>query len=65
MTAPRPFPPKPIFVRVAHAQEMFGVHRATIYRWAEAGKVTIHKVGSVSLLNVAEMEAMITGGKSA
>lgn len=57
--------PKPLFVRVSDAKEMFGVHRATIYRWAEAGKLTIHKVGSVSLLSVAEMEAMITGGKSA
>lgn len=50
---------QPIYVRVTDSRKVLGVHPATIYRWAKAGRVTIHKVGSVSLLRVAEVEAMI------
>ena len=54
----------PLYVRVAQAQEVFGLHRSTIYRWASAGLLTIHKRGNCSFLRVAEMESLIEGGDS-
>lgn len=52
-------PVPPLYVRVSDSRKVFGMHPATVYRWAKAGKLTIHKVGSVSLLRVSDVEAMI------
>ncbi|WP_226622621.1 helix-turn-helix domain-containing protein [Alloyangia pacifica] len=55
MTAPI----KALYVRMAHAQEVFGIHRVTFYRWAEAGQIRVYKRGAMSLLKVAEIEAFL------
>ncbi|MBR9836992.1 MAG: helix-turn-helix domain-containing protein [Rhodobacteraceae bacterium] len=52
---------KPLYVRVASAQAYFGIHRATFYRWANAGRIKIYKQGPISLLKVAEVEAFLEG----
>ena len=52
-----------IYTRVSRAQEIFGVHRATIYRWASTGKIKIYKRGRCSFLKNAEMEELIEGGE--
>ena len=49
---------KPIYVRVSRAQEVFGLHRSTIYRLSARGKLTIHKLGAVALVRVDEMELL-------
>lgn len=54
-----------LYVRVADSRKVFGVHPATVYRWAKAGKLTIHKVGSVSLLRVSEVHTFIRDGGKA
>lgn len=51
----------PLFVRVSAAQERFGIHRATVYRAAQRGELTIHKRGAMSWLETAEMIAWIKG----
>ncbi|NDW00062.1 helix-turn-helix domain-containing protein [Salipiger sp. PrR002] len=50
---------KPLYVRLAQAQEVFGIHRVTFYRWAAAGQIRIHKKGAMSLLKVSEVEAFL------
>lgn len=52
----------PIFVRPAQIKALFGIHRATLYRWAAAGHITIHKRGAASFVSVAEISNFITGG---
>lgn len=52
---------KPIYVRVAEAQRMFGIGKSTIYEMRERGEITIHKRGKTSLLKVEEMERAIEG----
>jgi|GEM_PF-2752592 len=54
---------KPIYVRVSRSQEVFGLHRSTIYRLSARGKITIHKLGAVALVRVDEMERLIEGRK--
>lgn len=51
--------PKPLYVRVSQSQDVFGIHRATIYRWANKGWIRIYKRGAISLLKVAEIEALL------
>ena len=51
---------RPLYVRMSRAQGMFGVHRSTIYRWCKDGLLTIHKRGRVSLIRVAEFEALVS-----
>lgn len=53
----------PIYVRPSRAQQMFGVHRATLYRWADAGHITIHKRGTASFVRVDEVRACIEGSQ--
>ncbi len=47
---------RPIFIRVSRSQEMFGVHRSTVYRWAEKGWIKIYKRGNVSVVRLSEVE---------
>ncbi len=52
---------RPIFVRLFRSQEAFGVHRSTIYRWAQAGIIRIYKRGNISVVRVADVEAVLSG----
>jgi len=49
----------PIYTRVKDAPKVFGLTRTTIYRWANSGKITIHKVDGCSFLKIAEVSAII------
>ncbi len=51
----------PIFIRPYQAPEMLGVCRGTIYNWAKAGHITIHKRGSASFIQVSEVRDFILG----
>ena len=53
---------RPMFVRVCRSQEVFGVHRSTVYRWAERGWIKIYKRGNVSVVRPEEVEAMFNAG---
>ncbi|NDV49563.1 helix-turn-helix domain-containing protein [Yangia sp. PrR007] len=46
-------------VRLAQAQEVFGIRRVTFYRWAAAGQIRIYKKGEISLLKVSEIETFL------
>lgn len=50
-----------IYVRPVECQALFGMHRATLYRWAKEGKITIHKRGSASFVRVDDVRALIEG----
>lgn len=49
---------RPVFVRVCRSQDVFGVHRSTVYRWAERGWIRIYKRGNVSVVRMADVEAL-------
>lgn len=51
----------PIFTRICQVQEVFGIHRTTIYRMEKDGKITIHRRGNQSFVRVSDMERLITG----
>ncbi len=57
-------PVKPIYVRVRDVQEVFGLSKRTVYRLNDEGRIRIRKFGSMSLLKVEEMEALIEGEES-
>ena len=50
-----------IYFRPTECPALFGISVATLYRWAAAKRITIHKAGSISLVKVADMEAAIEG----
>lgn len=52
---------QPLFIRPGQAPEAFGISRATLYRWAEQGKVKIYKRGSSSFVSVEEVSNFIVG----
>ncbi|WP_017999052.1 helix-turn-helix domain-containing protein [Paracoccus sp. N5] len=58
-----PAVPQPIYIRPGKAQQMFGVHRATLYRWANAGHITIHKRGAATFVRLDEVRAFIEGNQ--
>jgi len=43
---------------VAAAAEEIGIHHATLYRWAEAGKVAFVRFGSIMFIPVTEVERL-------
>lgn len=51
--------PKPIFVRPCDVQAVFGIHRSTVYRWAAAGLIEIHRRGRMSFIRAEELEKLI------
>ena len=53
--------PTPIFVRPMQVPAVYGISRATLYRWASKGLVTIHKRGGCSFVRRDEMDAAIMG----
>lgn len=56
--------PLPLFIRPARVSELFGIHRATLYRWAAAGHVKIHKRGAATFVSVKELSDFITGNQT-
>lgn len=50
---------EPLYVPVSDSRKVFAMRPATVCRWAKAGRLTLRKVGSVSLLGVSEVEAII------
>ncbi len=52
---------RPVTCRPAQAQQVFGVSRATIYRWADKGHIKIYKRGGVALVKVEDVLSYITG----
>lgn len=40
---------------IAAAAELIGVHHATLYRWAEAGKVSFVRFGGIMFIPVTEV----------
>ncbi len=50
---------RPIYVRVCRSKEAFGVHRSTVYRWAQKGWIRIYKRGNVALVRLSEVEAFL------
>lgn len=49
------------FIRPSQAQDVFGISRATLYRWAGKGWITIHKRGGCSFVEVDQLKKAITG----
>lgn len=52
---------KPQYCRVSDSQEVFGIHRATIYRAAAKGLITIYKRQGMAFLKVSEVAGWIEG----
>ncbi len=50
---------KPLYVRIAHAPEIFGIGLSTIYGMSDRGEIKIYKRGSTALIKVEEMERAI------
>lgn len=53
--------PLPVYVRPRDSKLVFGISRATLYRWADRGAITIFRRGSASFVSVAEVSAYIEG----
>lgn len=51
-----------IYFRPTECLALFSISVATLYRWAAAGRIKIHKAGAMSLVKVADMQAVIEGG---
>lgn len=51
--------PKPITVRVRDACRMTGIGRSKLYLLIEEGEIEIIKVGSITLIPVASLEAFL------
>ena len=54
---------KPITVRVREACRMTGIGRSKLYLLIEEGEIEIIKVGSMTLIPVASLEAFLEGRK--
>jgi len=50
---------RPLYIRPSQAQQVFGIHRSTLYRWAQTGAFRIFRRGSVSLVRVEDVERFI------
>lgn len=50
-----------IMVRVSQAQSAFGVHKSTLYRWANQNHIAIHRRGSMSFVDPIEVKNFIMG----
>lgn len=45
-------------LNVNAASEKIGIHHATLYRWAEAGKVAFVRFGGIMFIPVTEVERL-------
>ncbi|WP_296763788.1 helix-turn-helix domain-containing protein [Sediminimonas sp.] len=55
------YPAATITCRPSQAPQVFGVSRATIYRWAKAGHITLYHRGGMAFVRVDDVLAYITG----
>jgi len=60
-TPPAAMQQSAVMVRVSQAKAAFGVHRATLYRWAASDHIRIHKRGSMSFVDPTEVKNFIKG----
>ena len=51
----------PVTCRPTQAPQVFGVSRATIYRWAEKGHIRLYQRAGMTFVKVDEVLAYITG----
>ena len=51
--------PSRIYFRPTECPALFVISVATLYRWAAAKCITIHKEGAISFVKVADMDAAI------
>ncbi|WP_368660928.1 helix-turn-helix domain-containing protein [Paracoccus sp. (in: a-proteobacteria)] len=51
--------PLPIFIRPFQVQQVFGIHRSTLYRWANQGLLVIHKRGNMAFVRAVDVEKVI------
>lgn len=58
-------PAQPVFIRPVQVTQFFGIHRATLYRWAASGHITIHRRGAASFVKVADLTSFIETGEVA
>jgi len=49
-------------IRLCDVQHHFGIHSTTARRWAAKGLVKIYKLGRLSFIDVAELNALIEKG---
>jgi len=52
---------RPEFLTIREAAELLRVHRRTVYRYLNAGKLPARKFGGVWLIDAAELERRLTG----
>ena len=63
--AHHPRPVTPVTCRPSQAPQIFGVSRATIYRWADQGHVRLYHRGGMTFLRVDEVRDFIIGVEGA
>lgn len=51
--------PKPLYVRMSDAPALFSVTDDTLRKWSKDGGFPIYKIGGVTLIKIAEVEAFI------
>lgn len=52
----------PAFFRPVDARKVVGLSRATMYAWAKAGHITLHKPSGATLIETAEVVKLIRAG---
>ncbi len=57
-------PMKPLAVSIEQAGNLLGgIHRATVYRLIETGKLTAIKLGGRRMVEMASIEDLVTSGR--
>ena len=51
----------PATFRPADSQAVVGISRATLYRWEQAGHITLYRRGAMTFARTAEVVHFITG----
>ena len=59
---PQDVRPEPLAVRVPEACRMIGIGRSKLYELIADGTIEVVKIGSVTVIPVAQLRAMIEGG---
>jgi excisionase family DNA binding protein len=58
-TTPTPLPDPADLITVAQTMERYQVGRRTVYHWAEAGLITLYKVGNLTRIDKTEADAAL------